>query len=47
MKSMPNLSKEQDQLKILETIGGMSGKVLSETSADKRGLVINYHLQYE
>ena len=47
MKSLPNMSKDQDELKMLEAAGGMSGKVLSETSADKRGLVINYHLQYE
>jgi len=47
MKSLPNMSKDQDELKMLEAAGGMSGKVLSETSADKRGLVVNYHLQYE
>lgn len=47
MKSMPNLPKDAEELKIFDSMQGMSGKFLSETSADERGLVINYHLQYE
>ena len=47
LKSMPKLSNDEDQLKILETAGGLSGKIMQETSADKRGLVLNYHIEYE
>jgi hypothetical protein len=46
MKSMPNLPKDSVDIKMLENMGSMSGKILSATSADKRGLVINYQLQY-
>ncbi|GAA0419777.1 hypothetical protein GCM10009133_30240 [Cocleimonas flava] len=42
-KAMP----DNKDVEMMESVGGMSGKFLSETSADKRGLVINYHLMYD
>ncbi len=43
---MKNAMPDNKDLKMLESAGSMSGKFLSETSADKRGLVINYNLIY-
>jgi len=42
-KAMP----DNKDMKMLESAGTMSGKFLSETSADKRGLVVNYNLMYD
>ena len=42
-KAMP----DNKDMEMLESAGTMSGKFLTETSADKRGLVINYNLMYD
>jgi len=51
MKSLPtaknnNKNEMEDVTAMMETMGGMMGKVKQEITADKRGLVINYHVQY-
>ncbi len=50
MKAIPAAkSKDKnmdDVTKMMETMGGMMGKIKEEITADKRGLVINYHVQY-
>jgi len=33
-------------MEMMETMGSMSGKIQQEITADKRGLVVNYHIQY-
>ena len=39
-------SAEMPDLEMLKKIGEAGGKMYSTTSADKRGLTINYHMQY-
>ena len=49
MKSMAPLRKDEGMSNLtamMETMGDIMGKVKQEYSADKRGLVINYHIQY-
>jgi len=52
MEAMPvsknkAVGKEQkDAISLFKSIGGMSGKFKQEISADERGLVIDYHVQY-
>jgi len=48
MKAIPQAKgADQDQAtKMMEAMGKMSGKIQQEVTADKRGLVINYHMQY-
>lgn len=52
MEAMPvskdkKTGKEQkDAISLFKSIGGMSGKFKEEISADERGLVIDYHVQY-
>lgn len=48
MKAMPQTKGEdQEQVsKMMESIGKMSGTTQQEVTADKRGLIINYHIQY-
>jgi hypothetical protein len=36
----------EDMTEMMENMGGMMGKVKEEITADKRGLVVNYHIQY-
>ncbi|MEE9310308.1 MAG: hypothetical protein V3U64_04750 [Cocleimonas sp.] len=39
--------KEREEMtEMMETMGTMTGKIRQEISADKRGLVVNYHMQY-
>ena len=37
---------QMPDLEMLKKIGEVGGKIYSTTSADKRGLAINYHIQY-
>ncbi len=48
IKTMPKPkgSKDDAVTEMMESMGGMMGKVQQEIHADKRGLVIDYHLQY-
>lgn len=49
MDSMPAQAKKSagmPDLEMLNKIGEAGGKMQSTTSADKRGLAINYHIQY-
>ncbi len=49
MDSFPDEIKnsgDMAEMDMLKKIGSMGGKFYSTTSADKRGLVINYHLKY-
>ena len=49
MDALPAAAKQQadmPDLEMLKKIGSAGGKMYSTTSADKRGLVINYHLKY-
>ena len=38
--------EQKDAISLFKSIGEMSGKFKQEISADKRGLVIDYHVQY-
>ncbi len=44
---MKKVMPDNKDMEMLESATGMSGKFLSETSADRRGLVINYNLMYD
>ncbi len=49
MKSLPvtkGKDETDDVTKMMETMGSMMGKIKQEITADKRGLVVNYHVQY-
>lgn len=48
MKAIPQgKADDQEQAsKMMEAMGEMSGNIQQEVTADKRGLVINYHVQY-
>ena len=48
MKAIPQAkaSNGEDPLKMLETMGNMMGHYQQEITADKRGLVVNYHVNY-
>ena len=49
IESLPAAAKNQAQmpdLEMLKKISEVGGKMYSTTSADKRGLVINYHIEY-
>ena len=39
-------SAQMPEMEMLKKIGEAGGKMYSTTSADKRGLAINYHIQY-
>ncbi len=40
-------SDQEDIGKMMEAMGTMSGSMQQEVTADERGLVINYHMQYQ
>lgn len=48
MKTLPKPkdSKDEAAIEMMESMGGMMGKIQEEIYADKRGLVIEYHVQY-
>ena len=50
MQAMPTPKKEkqeqEDALKLITSMGKISGKLKEEIYADKRGLVVDYHIQY-
>jgi len=48
MKTLPKAKDAQDEgvIDMMESMGSLMGKIQEEIHADKRGLVIDYHLQY-
>jgi hypothetical protein len=48
MKTMQKTKGANDEavVDMMESMGGMMGKIQEEIHADKRGLVIDYHIQY-
>jgi len=49
MESMPDAMKksgDMPDMAMLQKIGEAGGKMFSTTSADKRGLAVNYHIEY-
>ncbi len=48
MKTLPKPKDAKDEAAIdmMKNMGGMMGKIRQEIYADKRGLVIDYHIQY-
>ncbi len=46
-KGMKADDSDDEALNLMTTMGNMMGKIKEEIFADKRGLVINYHVQYK
>lgn len=51
LKTLPKAKvqtrKDEDAMKLIESMGGMAGNMTQEIFADDRGLVMNYHVKYD